>query len=224
MEKINIVLADTTSSCLKIAIAIEGKNYFFNQKDREMRHLENLVPLMDEGIRAIGQKKGLLNYAGVCQGPGSFTGIRIGIATMQAIAFAGGFSVFGFSVFDVYRYLFRERKKEVIIPVIDAKKKRFYSTFIHDVDEEEYDLSPEQIIKKAKQTNKKIVFAGSDFHLLKKEVECSGLEYSWEYEEGFFAENMLEAAFSFLSEGKMKGPEPIYLRKSEAEIALLEKK
>lgn len=223
MEGLNLLVIDSTSSSLKIAIQINNKVNIFEQTQKQMNHLECLLPLIDKGIADIGENKKALNVACVCHGPGSFTGIRVGIATVLGIAFAGNFECFGFSSFDVYDYLFADRSDAVIIPIVDAKKKRFYTTFLHNDDLSYYDLSAADIIEKVKDIKKEIIFVGSDFSMMEEQVRNAGIKYTFEYQQGFSSEQMLEAVKFLIRNKKMTSPEPIYLRKSEAEIALEEK-
>lgn len=223
MEKVNFLVIDSTSSSLKIAIQIDDEVSFFEQTEKTMNHLERLIPLIDEGIKSIGKDKRALNCICVCEGPGSFTGIRVGIATALGIAFAGKSPCFGFSAFDVYDYLFRDRNEAVIIPIIDAKKHRFYTTFLHSGDSSLYDLSVEDIIEKSKEMNKKLIFVGPDYFMIHDTLIDYGIKSTNEYPQGFSAKEMLEAVTALFYQKKMAAPEPVYLRKSEAEIALEEK-
>ena len=79
MERLNLLVIDSTSSSLKIAIQINGKVNFFEQTEKSMNHLERLIPLIDKGIKVLDEDKKSLDYICVCHGPGSFTGIRVGI-------------------------------------------------------------------------------------------------------------------------------------------------
>lgn len=223
MERLNLLVIDSTSSSLKIAIQIDDKVSFFEQTEKRMNHLEHLIPMIDQGIKNIGKDKNALNRVCVCEGPGSFTGIRVGIATALGIAFAGKIPCFGFSSFDVYDYLFREKNESIVVPVVDAKKHRFYTTFIHSGDSALYDLSAEDIIEKAKKLNKSAVFVGGDSFMIQEKLALSGIESTIAYQQGFSAAEMLEAVTYLIHQNKMTAPEPVYLRKSEAEIALEEK-
>lgn len=223
MERLNLLVIDSTSSSLKIAIQIDDKVSFFEQTEKRMNHLERLIPLIDKGIKDIGKDKRALNCVCVCEGPGSFTGIRVGIATALGIAFAGKIPCLGFSSFDVYDYLFREKTDSVVVPIVDAKKHRFYTAFIHSGDSSLYDLSAEDIIGKVKYLNKNAVFVGTDSFMIQEKLADSGIESCIEYPQGFSAKEMLEAAIYLIHQNKMTAPEPVYLRKSEAEIALEEK-
>lgn len=223
MERLNLLVIDSTSSSLKIAIQIDDEISFFEQTEKSMNHLERLIPLIDKGIKDIGKDKSALNCVCVCEGPGSFTGIRVGIATALGIAFAGKMPCLGFSSFDIYDYLFRNKTESVIIPIVDAKKHRFYTTFLHSDDLSLYDLSAEDIISKTKEINKNAIFAGSDCFMIQDKLADSGIKSTVEYPQGFSAKEMLEAVTYLIHQNKMTAPEPIYLRKSEAEIALEEK-
>lgn len=223
MERLNSLVIDSTSSSLKIAIQIDDEVNFFEQTEKSMNHLERLIPLIDKGIKSIGKDKSALNCICVCEGPGAFTGIRVGIATALGIAFAGKIPCFGFSVFDIYNYLFQDRKESIIIPIIDAKKHRFYTTFLHSGDFSFYDLSAEDIIKKIKEMNKKSIFVGPDYFMIQDKLIDCGIKSTIEYPQGFSAKEMLEAVTSLIYQKNMTTPEPVYLRKSEAEIALEEK-
>lgn len=223
MERLNLLVIDSTSSSLKIAIQINGKVNFFEQTEKSMNHLERLIPLIDKGIKELNEDKKNLDYICVCHGPGSFTGIRVGIATALGIAFAGESSCLGFSSFDVYDYLFRDKKDSVIVPIVDAKKRRFYTTFVNSGDALYYDLSADDIIEKIKDMRKEPIFVGSDFAMMEDKVIDSNINYTFEYQQGYSAKEMLEAAEFFIKNNKISSPDPIYLRKSEAEIALEEK-
>lgn len=224
MEKINFVSVDTTDSRLKIAILVNGKRFIIDH-DEGLNHLENIIPLIDKGFLEIDQSKNDLKYSCVCCGPGSFTGIRIGIATMQGIGFAGGLNTFGFNIFDVYKYLFRSYGDRLIVPVVDAKKKQFFCQFINSGDDEFYDIKAVDIAGKIKKIGKKMpIFVGKDAKLLKSILIEYGIECEYKYENGFSADDLLNFTEDFIQNGKMIYPEPLYIRKSEAEISLLEKK
>ncbi len=227
MEPMNVLAIDTSSSCLKVALSIEQREYFVNLKE-EYNHIRNLLPCIQSCFDNVDEDKSKLQYIGVCTGPGSFTGLRIGISSALGIAFASNLLCFGFSVFDVYQFLLREQKDSIIIPIIDAKKQRFYCAFIEDkkpIEMYDIDLSKiRQIINELKSNNKKIVFVGDDFRLIKEDLS-NEFSYIEKYSDAYSAKDILSYAKWFLSTKKqIISPEPIYLRKSEAEISMLKKK
>jgi tRNA threonylcarbamoyladenosine biosynthesis protein TsaB len=63
-------------------------------------HAEALLPMIDDIMSATGLSASALDCVAVTTGPGSFTGIRVGIAAARGIAFAGGLPLIGVSSFE----------------------------------------------------------------------------------------------------------------------------
>ncbi|MGH6967562.1 MAG: tRNA (adenosine(37)-N6)-threonylcarbamoyltransferase complex dimerization subunit type 1 TsaB [Stellaceae bacterium] len=63
---------------------------------------ERLLPLIAEAMNVAGIKPAALDLIAVTTGPGSFTGIRIGLAAARGLALATGRPVTGVGVFDTY--------------------------------------------------------------------------------------------------------------------------
>jgi tRNA threonylcarbamoyladenosine biosynthesis protein TsaB len=63
-------------------------------------HAEALLPMTDDIMSAIGLSASALDGVAVTTGPGSFTGIRVGIAAARGIAFAGRLPLIGISSFE----------------------------------------------------------------------------------------------------------------------------
>jgi tRNA threonylcarbamoyl adenosine modification protein YeaZ len=62
----------------------------------------------------------------VNRGPGSFTGIRVGLATAQGISLAGEIPLFGLTGFNIYRSLIREEK---LLVLIDTRRDDCFASF-----------------------------------------------------------------------------------------------
>jgi tRNA threonylcarbamoyladenosine biosynthesis protein TsaB len=63
-------------------------------------HAEALLPMIDDIMSVTGLSAPALDCIAVTTGPGSFTGIRIGIAAARGVAFAGGLPLIGISSFE----------------------------------------------------------------------------------------------------------------------------
>ncbi|HOV14699.1 MAG TPA: tRNA (adenosine(37)-N6)-threonylcarbamoyltransferase complex dimerization subunit type 1 TsaB [Spirochaetota bacterium] len=218
MEKLNLLVIDTSNDVLKIGLSVNGKESFVDNKN-SFKHIENLIPTIDKMISDTGEDKKSINYIGICEGPGSFTGIRIGLATVYGLSFGNNITPFGFSQFEVYKYLL-ESSHNMIVPVIDAKKNRFYCSFIKQgTDFEMFDLTESEILEKVEENS---IFVGNDFNLFKNKP--SNNFFSHRYEDGYSAKDLISySKYLIKSQKKLRYPDPIYLRKSEAEISLLSK-
>jgi tRNA threonylcarbamoyladenosine biosynthesis protein TsaB len=66
-----------------------------------IRTAESLAPTIQEVLQAVGWQPQQLDLIAVTRGPGSFTGLRVGIVTTKALAYATGARVAGVNTLDV---------------------------------------------------------------------------------------------------------------------------
>jgi tRNA threonylcarbamoyl adenosine modification protein YeaZ len=66
----------------------------------ERGHAEALFPLIDAALTRAGASYGDLTHIAVCTGPGSFTGIRVGVAAARGLALGLGVPAIGITRFD----------------------------------------------------------------------------------------------------------------------------
>lgn len=86
----NILAIDTTSTGLSIALIKGEEAYSFTKEIGKSGHSATLMPTIDDTLKSHGVDVKDLDAVAVNVGPGSFTGIRIGVSAMTAIAFATG--------------------------------------------------------------------------------------------------------------------------------------
>jgi tRNA threonylcarbamoyladenosine biosynthesis protein TsaB len=96
-----LVLAlDTTTSSGSCALARDGRVVIEHVNDAPNAHAEHLPGDLMSLLDGAGTALSEIDVFAVATGPGSFTGLRIGIATMQGLAFAEGKPLVGVSGFD----------------------------------------------------------------------------------------------------------------------------
>ena len=86
-----ILAVDTSSKNCSVAIVEVDENKNFNvlvekNNDDEKTHSQKLMPIIDEALKEQALSLDDINLLACCLGPGSFTGIRIGIATVKAFS------------------------------------------------------------------------------------------------------------------------------------------
>ncbi len=106
-------------------------------------HASRLMSSVDSLLTQFDITPQDLDIIGVSSGPGTFTGLRVGISTAKGLAFAGGAVLKGVSSLDVLARQVAGRCS-YICPVLDAKKKQVY-TALYKRNE---DGAIEQIIEK----------------------------------------------------------------------------
>ncbi len=122
-----ILAIDTTTFSGSIALLEDTKLIGEVNIDSLITHSQRLIPsiqfLLEVNKLSIKEIDG---YA-LCVGPGSFTGIRIGMATVKALSFASLKPIAPISSLEALAFKLRGRKGRLICPLLDAKKGEIYS-------------------------------------------------------------------------------------------------
>ncbi|MEW6075447.1 MAG: tRNA (adenosine(37)-N6)-threonylcarbamoyltransferase complex dimerization subunit type 1 TsaB [Candidatus Omnitrophota bacterium] len=85
-----------------------------------------LIPIIQQATGAMGWKLKDIDYFACGIGPGSFTGLRIGIAAVKGMAWSLQRPVVGIPTLDILAHN-AERFEGIIVPLIDAKRSLVYS-------------------------------------------------------------------------------------------------
>lgn len=97
-----IIAVNTANTLLSLALVAEGEvlHAYETLETRDQGNL--LLRHIQEGLDKTGLSYGDIGLFAVVTGPGSFTGIRIGLAALRALALAAKAPVIGISSFDLY--------------------------------------------------------------------------------------------------------------------------
>ncbi len=82
----NILAIDTSSKNASVAITQNEEKLIEINNNDEKTHSQKLMPMIDEALQKTGLSLNEIGLIACCLGPGSFTGVRIGIATAKAFA------------------------------------------------------------------------------------------------------------------------------------------
>ena len=91
-----------------------------------LTHSQTLLPLVDETLGDSGRTLADIDCIAVSAGPGSFTGVRIGIATVKGIAFTDDIPCIGVSTLDAIAYS-AQGLGGYIAAVMDARREQVYN-------------------------------------------------------------------------------------------------
>ncbi len=83
-----ILAVDTAWDNMVVALCADGKIYSETSLDGAKKHNSLILPMIDKLLDKAGIKIGEVDCFAAVVGPGSFTGIRIGVSTVNALAFA----------------------------------------------------------------------------------------------------------------------------------------
>lgn len=215
-----ILAIDTSSSICSVAILEDNNLIDKNELNDGKTHSENLMPLLDELLKRNSLKLEEIDLIACCVGPGSFTGIRIGVASIKPIAEVLGIKVA--SVMSLEALARIAEGKETIVSLIDARNNQVYcGIFDKEYNKKEDFIADDinQIIEILKKyENVYLVGNGVQLH---KELLTNALKNAE------FSENNNQSAEYVGKIGYKKYLEndlctadtimPVYLRKSQAE-------
>ena len=119
----NYLAIDTSSEYLTVALSFEGRRFSSYSENAGLRHSVRLMPEVDSVLKQAGIGVSDLDFFAVNIGAGSFTGIRIGVATVKAFAKSTGKKVLPVTAFDLMAYNESDGK---LLTVIDARHGYYY--------------------------------------------------------------------------------------------------
>jgi tRNA threonylcarbamoyladenosine biosynthesis protein TsaB len=126
LAKTPVILGiDTTGQAQSIAIDIDGKISEFSL-GVNLSHEKNLILLIDSLLKFSEIKKEEIDYFAIAIGPGSFTGLRIGLATVKGLSFALDKPIVPVSSLKALA-LNINNLDYFICPIIDARNGYFYN-------------------------------------------------------------------------------------------------
>lgn len=121
----NFLAVDTSAEYMTVLAEINGKSFCVFEKDCAMKHSTRLMPAVDRLLREANAKLSDFDCFVAVVGAGSFTGIRIGIATAKGFALATGKPTLPVTSFDLAAYTVKDEEK--ILALSDALHGSYYA-------------------------------------------------------------------------------------------------
>jgi tRNA threonylcarbamoyladenosine biosynthesis protein TsaB len=129
-----ILAVDTTTSSGSAAI-LDGRRLLGEVTgESPSTHSARLLGAVDLLLKSAGLEAADLDGFAVAAGPGSFTGIRIGLSTVKALSFASGKPIAPVSTLRALALKLAVPGAALVCPVLDAKKGEIYSALFELVD------------------------------------------------------------------------------------------
>jgi tRNA threonylcarbamoyl adenosine modification protein YeaZ len=126
MAEAGLVLALDTSTVVNVGLARDDRVLGTATVADQMAHVEQLMPLVSECLDAAGVAPGDLDQLIVGVGPGPFTGLRVGVATAQALSYVLGLELRGVCSLDVLAAQFAGVRPGEFVVATDARRREVY--------------------------------------------------------------------------------------------------
>lgn len=128
----NILNIDTSSSICSVALAKDGEIVIGLESSQKMDHSVSLAPFIQKCLTYLKEGEESLDAVAVTSGPGSYTGLRIGLSMAKGLAFGLDIPLITLSSLTVMavRAIFSYQDfmgEELIVPMMDARRTEVYT-------------------------------------------------------------------------------------------------
>ncbi len=125
----NYLALDASTEACSVALQVNGKT-FSRYELCPQSHSLHLLPMIDDVLHEAGIKLAELDGLVFGQGPGSFTGVRIGVGVAQGLAFSASLPVVGVSSLQAMAQLaYIKHGQKQVIAAIDARMSEVYNGY-----------------------------------------------------------------------------------------------
>ncbi len=225
---------DTTSSSASVALLDDQKLIGEYTSNARLTHLQKLMPMVDHLLLNCEMSFQDVEIIGVSQGPGSFTGIRIGVSAAKALSQVGNLPIIGVPTLKALAYNI-PFYSGIVCPILDARRHQVYGAAFQwqkGICNEVIKADAYGIEALLSQLTgfEDIMFLGDGVPVYKESImEILGdrATFAPQYLAMQKASSVAQLALKMATEGNLQNSyemKPDYLRKSEAERNLKREK
>ena len=121
---------ETSAKAASVALTENGKLLGESYQNTGMTHSQTLMVMAEDLLKASGKAVKDLSAIAVAEGPGSFTGVRIGVAAAKGLAWGAELPCFGISTLEAMAVSLGAWQGYVC-PVMDARRSQVYNALFY---------------------------------------------------------------------------------------------
>lgn len=222
-----ILAVETSSNNCSTSISKDGKLLSELNFDYEKQHSVILMPMIEKMLSILNISPSEIDAYSINLGPGSFTGLRIGLSVIKAMAFAQNKTIYSYDSFLTLAENVKYHNGEILV-VIDALRKTYYSQVLkYNKDNHSFDILVEAKVRNFDEINElckdfsNLLVVGDaliknreEFSKIKNSVLASSFE-STPKSSSLLSLTLREIESRIIREEYACNP--IYMRKSQAE-------
>ena len=229
-----ILSLDSSATCASVSLydadvdKIVG-DFFINTK---LTHSQTLVPMLDALLKSTKTELSDVDYFAVNTGPGSFTGIRIGVSVAKGMAMALCKECVSVSTLESMAYNFIDEDDAVVCSCMDARRNQVYNALFTVKGGavtrmcEDRAISVTDLLTELESIDKKIILAGDGAHLCYNDELKDNILLAHDSKRYQHASSVALCARTYIENNNVLSASslmPTYLRPSQAERERLEK-
>ncbi|MFH1262070.1 MAG: tRNA (adenosine(37)-N6)-threonylcarbamoyltransferase complex dimerization subunit type 1 TsaB [Pseudomonadota bacterium] len=120
-----VLAIDTATSCGVLGLAENGRPVAELSLVSRETHSARLLPAIEWLLKTIGWTIAEIDGFGITLGPGSFTGLRVGLSTVKGFAWSLSKPVAALNSLEILTHQYRE-DRVTIVPMLDARRDRVF--------------------------------------------------------------------------------------------------
>ena len=220
----NVILGfDVSNNSCCVAISVGQDIRAYEEDLRPSMQAENLILLIEKALKSINYVYDDIDYLALTNGPGSFTGIRIGLATAEGILISSNITGLAISNFEMsyYRLLRQVKYFDKALILLNAYRNQlYYQEFDSVGNKGSYGIIDINQVHNlfANHKNEKIVCAGSGVPEIYDQIENMADITTLPRFAKISAVQICRYADDKIKRGEFSNIEPLYIRPPDATV------
>ena len=176
---------ESTAKAASTALWQDGEMLSLSVQRTALTHSRTLLPMAENMLENAGLSIQDVDAVAVAQGPGSFTGVRIGVATVKGLCWAAEKKAIGVSTLEAMAYLaLGAAEDDVICAAMDARRAQVYGALFRMRDGKPERLCPDRAIaaselaEEIRQTGKRAYVLGDGWEVMAKALADAGIPFA----------------------------------------------
>ena len=226
-----ILLIETSTALTSVALADGGKVVFYKDDDASRNQSALTAPFIKEALDYQGITAKELDAVCVSMGPGSYTGLRVGVSSAKGLCFGAGKPLIAVGTLDclVWEAIGNGAAEgcKYIVPMIDARRMEVYTTIFDANGKQTSEVKPQivddqsfaDILTDAAATNQKVLFIGDAAEKCSKVITSPAAVFA---QQNPTARGLLAPAIKKFEAGQFENVayfEPFYLKDFVATVS-----
>lgn len=193
-----ILSIETSTSMCSVALHERGALLALAEIKEPGAHAEKLLLLVDEVFEKAELSFGDLDAVAVSQGPGSYTGLRIGVSTAKGIAYGLDIPLIGINTLQAMAASQPLNQGEFVVAVLDARRMEVYTQTFGYANQEITSIAAlvlEEGVFASILEKGRVYFVGDGAEKVKAYAQHPNAVFSGSWEQSLSAKNMGQLAF-----------------------------
>lgn len=228
-----ILALETSAVAVSAAVCEDGKLLAQSFQDSGLTHSRTLMPMVRDMLKNSDLTLADMDVIAAAVGPGSFTGLRIGIAAAKGLAWAAEKPCAAVSTLKAMAWQVAHMDG-IIVPVMDARRHQYYNALFEGGSgepvrrTEDRAIGTEELLEELRREKKRKILVGDGAHLCYTDCERAGIDAVMAPPQLLFqsAWGVAREALELAERGELVTGaelEPRYHRLSQAERERMEK-